>query len=180
MTSRPRTFRRAPRKDKRIAAILFATAQMGNMLFPEDKRMVGVTVRATKPLTENQRELSYVVRDYWGAEQIAAGKAPLVKAGRKGNWIEYEASLDLATRRWKPGRYYEIHAEVAQENDLPFHNYTSLAILPEAVTKQYKPEEIPFTGRDWDNRPQEHFMLSDRLGIRICGVWGGWSSRPAL
>ncbi len=28
----------APRKDKRIAAILFSTAQMGNMLFPQDKR----------------------------------------------------------------------------------------------------------------------------------------------
>ncbi len=168
----------APRKDHRIAAILFATAQMGNLLLPEDKRDVHVTVRASKPLKENQRELSYVLRDYWGAEQIAAAKAALVKIGKKGQWIEYEAALDLSAAPLELGRYYELHAEVAQENDLPFRNYTSLAILPEAVTKQYKPEEVPFTGRDWDNRPHERFILSDRLGIRVCGIWGGWSGDP--
>jgi hypothetical protein len=165
----------APRKDKRVAGILFATAQMGNMIFPDDKRTVGVTVRAKKPLKENQRELSYVVRDYWGAEQIAVGKAALTKTGKKGEWIEYDTTLDLSSAPLEVGRYYEIHAEVAQENDLPFHNYTSLAILPKAITKSYKPEEIPFTGRDWDNRIGERFALSDRIGIRICGIWGGWS-----
>ena len=168
----------APRKDKRIAAILFATAQMGNMLFPEDKRSVGVTVRASKPLKDNQRELSYVVRDYWGAEQIAPGKTALTKSGKKGNWFEYDTSLDLSAAPLEVGRYYEIHAYVPQENDLPFHNYTSLAILPEALTKHYKPEEIPFTSRDWDNRIGEYFTLSDRIGIRICGIWGGWSADP--
>jgi len=168
----------APRKDKRIAAILFSTAQMGNMIFPADKRDVGVTVRATKPLKDVQHELSYVVRDYWGAEQIAAGKAALTKTGKKGNWFEYDTSLDLSKAPLEVGRYYEIHAYVPQENDLPFHNYTSLAILPEAVTKKYKPEEVPFTSRDWDNRIREYFTLSDRIGVRICGIWGGWSADP--
>jgi hypothetical protein len=168
----------APRKDKRVAAVLFATAQLGNMLLPDDKRVVDVTVRATKPLRESQRELSYVVRDYWGAEQIPAGKTALTKSAKKGNWIEYDASIDLSGAPLEVGRYYEVHAEVPQQNDLPFHNYTSLAILPEAVTKKYKPEEIPFTGRDWDNRPKDRFILADRIGIRICGVWGGWSGDP--
>jgi hypothetical protein len=168
----------APRKDKRITAILFATAQMGNMLFPEDKRVVQATVQARKPLGPSQQELSYVVRDYWGAEQTAVRQVPLVKTGRKGNVFEYEASLDLGPARLEVGRYYELHARVAQENDRPFHNYTSLVILPEAVTKKYKPEEIPFTSRDWDNRIGEYFTLSDRIGIRICGIWGGWSADP--
>ncbi len=168
----------APRKDKRVAAILFSTAQMGNMLFPDDKRLVTATVRATKPLKDAQCELSYVVRDFWGAEQTAAGKAALVKTGKKGNWIEYDAALDLSEAPLEVGRYYEIHAEVAQENDLPFRNYTSLAILPEAATKKCRPQEVPFTGRDWDNRIGERFILSDRIGIRICGIWGGWSADP--
>jgi hypothetical protein len=168
----------APRKDKRIEAILFATAQMGNMLFPDDKRTVGVTVRATKPLKDSQRELSYVLRDYWGAEQIAPGKAALTKTGRKGNAFEYDTWLDLSAAPLEVGRYYEIHAYVPQEHDLPFHNYTSLAILPEAPTKKHKPEEIPFTSRDWDNRIGEYFTLSDRIGIRVCGIWGGWSADP--
>jgi hypothetical protein len=168
----------APRKDKRIAAILFSTAQMGNMLFPQDKRAIGVTVRATKPLKETQLELSYVVRDYWGAEQTAAGKTSLAKSGKNGSWFEYDGSFDLGQAPLEMGRYYEIHAYVPQENDLPFHNYTSLAILPEAATKKYKPQEVPFTGRDWDNRIGERFILSDRIGIRICGIWGGWSADP--
>ena len=65
-----------------------------------------------------------------------------------------------------------------REGDEPFHNYTSLAILPKAAAKQFKPEEIPFTSRSWDNRIGECFYLSDRLGIRICGIWGGWSADP--
>jgi hypothetical protein len=168
----------APRKDKRVAAILFETAQMGNMLFPEDKRVVRVTVQAVKPLKEEHCELSYVVCDYWGAEQTLPAKVALVKTGRKGNVIEYEASLDLGRAPLEVGRYYEIHARIAQDNDRPFHNYTSLVILPPAVTKQYRPEEIPFTSRDWDNRIGEYFTLSDRIGIRICGIWGGWSADP--
>ena len=56
-------------------------------------------------------------------------------------------------------------------------NYTSLAILPEAETKRYKPEEVPFTSRNWDNRIREYIRLTDRLGVRICGLWGGWSAK---
>jgi hypothetical protein len=71
-----------------------------------------------------------------------------------------------------------LSAQIPQEGDEPFSNYTSFAILPEAVTKQYKPEEIPFTTRDWDDRIAEYITLSDRLGIRIADIWGGWSADP--
>ena len=37
---------------------------------------------------------------------------------------------------------------------------------------------MPCTSRNWDNRITEYFLLSDRLGIRTCGVWGGWSAKP--
>ena len=36
----------------------------------------------------------------------------------------------------------------------------------------------PDVFRNWDNRIPEYIRLSDRLGIRIVGLWGGWSSKP--
>ena len=45
----------APRKDDRIARMLFSTAQLGNLLFPKDPRQVSVTVEAVKPLRDNQQ-----------------------------------------------------------------------------------------------------------------------------
>ena len=168
----------APKKDNRIDRILFSTEQAGNLLYPEDKRTVKITVVATKALDEKQKEVSYVVRDYWGAECSAAAKAPLGPAKRDGRKFVYDATIDLGGAALEIGRYYELHADIAREGDEPFHNYTSLAILPKAAAKQYKPEEIPFTSRSWDNRIGECFTLSDRLGVRICGIWGGWSADP--
>jgi hypothetical protein len=76
------------------------------------------------------------------------------------------------------GRYYEVHVAVPGEAGAePYRAQTSFAILPEAETKKYKPEEVPFTSRNWDNRITEYIRLTDRLGIRICGLWGGWSAK---
>jgi hypothetical protein len=168
----------APKKDKRVDRILFETAQMGNLLYPEDKRTVKITVVATKPLDEKQKEVSWVVRDYWGAEQGPTAKVALGPPRREGKKYVYDAQIDLGRVALEIGRYYELHADIAREGDEPFHNDTSLAILPKAAAKQYKPEQIPFTSRSWDNRIGECFYLSDRLGVRICGIWGGWSADP--
>ena len=168
----------APKKDKRVDRILFATAQMGNLLYPEDKRTIAISVVATRPLDEKQKVVSCVVRDYWGAEQGPPVKVALGSPRREGKNYVYEGQLDLAGAGLELGRYYELHADIPREGDEPFHNYTSLAILPKAAAKQYKPEEIPFTSRSWDNRIGECFYLSDRLGVRICGIWGGWSADP--
>ncbi|MEZ0387483.1 MAG: hypothetical protein ACAI34_10475, partial [Verrucomicrobium sp.] len=65
------------KKDDRISRVLFATAQLGNLLFPQDSRVVTVTVEATKPLTESQSKITCVVRDYWGAEQAEPVDLPL-------------------------------------------------------------------------------------------------------
>jgi hypothetical protein len=168
----------APRTDDRIARMLFSTAQLGNLLFPSDPRTMSVTVETRKPLRESQHELSYVVRDYWGAEQMHSAGVMLGPSEKKGGRFHYHAEIDLTDVPLQIGRYYELHAAIPQAGAEPFRNYTSFAILPAAVTKQYKPEEVPFTSRNWDNRISEYIRLSDRLGIRVCGIWGGWSAKP--
>ena len=165
--------------DDSISRILFSTAQMGNLLFPEDPRTVAVSVEAKKPLRGDRLTLHYAVRDYWGSEQTKPATVMLGEAKKQGDVWAYPATIDLAPANLEIGRYYELHASwIEQAGGEPFGNHTSLAILPLAVTKAFKPEEVPFAGRSWDNRSQEYIRLCDRMGIRICGVWGGWSSKP--
>src|SRR5690606_10447109 len=51
-------------------------------------------------------------------------------------------------------------------------------ILPEAPANSFDPMDIPFTSRNWDNRIEAYVRLTHRLGVRICGVWGGWDPEP--
>ena len=164
-------------KDERIVRLLFSTAQLGNLLFPNDPRTVNVAVEARQPLPENQRTLTCTVHDYWGAEQAKPVTVAFSAAEKKGNVFVHSAALDLKDVPLEVGRYYEIHASIPQD-DGPFRHSTSFAILPEAENKRYKPEDVPFTARNWDNRSTEYIRLSDRLGVRICGLWGSWSSKP--
>lgn len=164
------------RTDNRISRLLFSTAQLGNLLFPGDSRKIGITVETRKPLNDSQRSVTCMLRDYWGAEQAAAVELPLI--AKPGVKLSYQATLDLADIPLQTGRYYEIHAAIPQGDGEPFRNHTSFAILPEAAAKQFPPDQIPFTARNWDNRIPEYIRLTDRLGIRICGLWGGWSSKP--
>jgi hypothetical protein len=164
-------------KDGRVARLLFSTAQMGNLLFPKDSRRLDITVEATKPLRDSQRTLSCVVRDYWGAEQMRPVNVELRRGEKKDGRLLYQGSVDLSQAPLEIGRYYEVHAAVPRDGDEPFRNFTSFAILPEAETKRFKPDEIPFTSRNWDNRFTEYFVLSDRLGLRTCGLWSGWASK---
>ena len=79
---------------------------------------------------------------------------------KRATAFTYEATIDLGDVPLEIGRYYELHAAIPQEGDEPFRNYTSLAILPEAETKRFKPEEVPFTSRNWDNRITEYIQLT--------------------
>lgn len=157
-----------------VDRILFSTAQMGNLLYPDDPRTVKVEVSAFRPLSEQGRTLSWSVRDYWGAELAAPATVPLRPTGDQA----YEAVIDLSSLPLEMGRYYEIHASVPQVDTEPATNHSSFAILPEAVTKKYPAKDVPFTSRNWDNRIEEFYPLTDRLGIRICGIWGRWSAEP--
>lgn len=160
-------------KQNDVSRILFSTAQVGNLLFPEDPRTVSITVQATRPLPADH-EITCIVRDYWGAEQIPPVALKLT-AGEKGT---YTANLDLSKAPLETGRYYEIQATSEQAGAKPFSHQTSFAILPESPNRKFKPEDVPFTARNWDNRIPEYIRLTDRVGIRIVGLWGGWSSKP--
>lgn len=166
------------RKDDRIVRALFSTAQVGNLLLPGDPRTVGVTLETRKPLPDGQAAATYEVRDYWGAEQTKPVAVPLGPMEKREKGFAYRASLDLGGAVLETGRYYEVHLTIPQETGEPFRDYTSFAILPPAGTKQFRPEEIPFTSRCWDNRIPDYVRLTDRLGLRVCGIWGGWSAKP--
>ena len=160
-------------KQNDVSRILFSTAQVGNLLFPGDSRNVTITVQAGKPLPANH-EITCIVRDYWGAEQIPPVSLKLTP-GEKNS---YTATLDLSKAPLEIGRYYEIQATSEQAGAKPFSHQTSFAILPESPNRKFKPDEVPFTARNWDNRIEQYIRLADRMGIRIVGLWGGWSSKP--
>lgn len=176
----------APLRDDRIVRALFSTSALGNLLLPTDSRIVSASVECSKALRDHQREMTWVVRDYWGAEQTLPAAVRLETGKKEKGRIFYEAKIDLSTVPLEIGRYYEVHATLPQGEAPgpgvavaePFKASTSFAILPEAETKKYKPEEVPFTSRNWDNRFAEYVRLTDRLGVRICGLWGRWSDKP--
>ncbi len=103
----------APKKDNRIERLVLSTAQWGNMLLPTDARKVQVSLQAIKPIRDNQRTISYVVRDYWGAEQTKAAQITLENKGKKGDRFVYEGEIDLSNAPLEIGRYYEVHAHGA-------------------------------------------------------------------
>ena len=78
------------------------------------------------------------------------------------------------------GRYYELHVELPREAGDADAEFAGFARLPVAATKAFKPEQSPFTIRNWDNRIKEYFFLSDRLGLRNIGIWGVWSAQAPL
>jgi len=163
---------------RRIERILLATDAVGNLFLPGDQVVYRVTVEAIKPLPEAQRILRYSVRDYWGAEQLPPGQVALVNAPRGRTPFVYSAEIQLPSERLAVGKYYEFHAAIPRETGEPVREFSGLAILPTAVAKQYAAEQIPFTIRNWDSRIGVYFDLADRLGLRLFGVWGGWSADP--
>ncbi|HEY9250597.1 MAG TPA: sugar-binding protein [Rariglobus sp.] len=154
--------------------MMFTMAQVGHLIFPTDPLTAAVEVWSARALPDALREVAFTVRDYWGAEQNAPLRATLAPAGKVPgkDFFRYTTSVDLAAVPLRAGRYYELHGEIARPGAESFSNYTSFAILPEAVTHAYSPAEIPFTSRTWDQRFPESATLAHRLGIRVNNVWG--------
>lgn len=167
--------------DDGLRRMMFTLSRLGHLLFPDDPRKAAVEVWSEKELPENLREAAFTVRDYWGAEQNRPIHLTLSPAGKvTGKDIfKYESTLDLSQVPLAVGRYYEVHGKIARPGTEAFSNYTSFAILPEAEANRYKPEEIPFTSRTWDQRFKESPLLSHRLGLRICNAWGEMTADPA-
>ncbi len=164
--------------ERRIERVLVATEALGNLFVPGEDVAVQVTVEAVKPLPESQQIVRYDVRDYWGADQFMPRETSLEKAPRKNNRFVYTAQIAIPNDLLEVGKYYEFHAAIPQKTGEPVREYTGVAILPTAVAKKYSPEQVPFTIRNWDSRIPIYFRLADRLGLRLMGVWGGWSSKP--
>ena len=162
---------------KVIDRLVFSTVALGNLLYPTDSRVVGLRVETLEELPTNERVVHFGVRDYWGAEQMKPVDVSLTASDKKGDdgRLVYEGSVDLAQAHLEEGRYYEMYGEIPQK-DKPFRNYSGFAIEPESVNNQYPPQDVPFSGRNWDGRIPEGFDLSHRMGIRIMNLWSGWDA----
>jgi len=168
----------APTKEQQIKMI-FSSAAVGNLFLPEDKRLMQIEVQPEKGLTADATIVYWVIRDYFGAEQNEPAVMSMDIADGKRRPSNYKATIDFSKVPLQVGRYYELHAELKHANGrVEFHDSTAFAILPEAEANKYKPAEIPFTSRSWDNRVPETFPLTNRLGIRICGVASNFGNTP--
>ncbi|HBC85838.1 MAG TPA: hypothetical protein DCZ94_02675 [Lentisphaeria bacterium] len=168
----------SPKQNSIFSAIKFASKSLGNMFYPEDKIIFDVTVECTKAWPAETKDVTCFIKDYWGAEYADPIKVKLEKGKRDKGKTKYSGVLDLSGMKFEMGKYYEIRALATFASTEPFNDVSAFVILPKAVTKNYKPVEIPFTSRDWDNRIREYFILSDRLGLRWCGIWSGWDAKP--
>lgn len=165
--------------DSRIQRMMISHERVGNLLFPEDPRKMKIEVWASEELPAGQLKVNAQVRDYWGQEQGPPVVVHLAKTESKDGRVIYIGEADLSALPLEIGRYYELRTRIDREGAAPFTDFNSLAILPEAPANSYKPEEVPFTARNWDNRFAEYVKLANRLGVRICGVWGRMDADPA-
>ncbi len=180
--------------EPRIDRVLLSSDALGNLFLPGDSVVFHATVEANKPLPELEQMLSSSVRDYWGASTLGLradldtekngrvgdptyGVALTRQAGKAGQFI-YTADIALPSDEIAIGKYYELHVEIPQGSGAPVTVDSGFAILPTAITKEHAAENVPFSIRNWDGRIPAYLRLADRLGLRMLGVWGGWSSKP--
>ncbi|MEW4456329.1 hypothetical protein AB1L30_26940 [Bremerella sp. JC817] len=160
-----------------VESIRIASEAIGNLFYPGDAVAFEVKVPTNKPLPQADRRLGLEVRDYRGEVVLTLEEVPLVEVPG-ANQREFQAAVQLDASPLNVGQFYELHVSVPQGEGNPVTELSGFAILPEAISKQYAPEEIPFTIRNWDSRVNDYFYLADRLGLRMMGVWGGWSQKP--
>ncbi|MCE0484729.1 MAG: hypothetical protein LV479_10890 [Methylacidiphilales bacterium] len=167
-----------PAPHHHIDRLVFSTVALGNLLYPTDSRIVTLTTKGPDELAPEEQVVHFVIRDYWGAEQIKPVDVSLKVAPKEGDNFVYEGSVDLAGMPLEAGKYYELNGEIPQKDAKPFRNNSALAIVPEAINNSFKPDDIPFTSRNWDGRMPMGFELSHRMGIRIMNIWSGWNPEP--
>ncbi|MEZ6123030.1 MAG: hypothetical protein R3C49_07630 [Planctomycetaceae bacterium] len=156
-----------------IQDIRISSNAIGNLFLPEQTPELTVTVNTLKPLADADLQLSYTVQDYCGQTLTSA---VVSLSGIDAN--RYVANVTLPEQKLNVGQFYELHVEVPQGIGSAVKEFSGFAILPPAATHRYQPEKIPFTIRNWDSRIPDYFALADRLGLRMLGVWGGWSNQP--
>ena len=167
----------AVKKTALIDRITWTSASFCNIIRPTDAKTVTATIEALSPLTEDQRHITWQVRDYWGAEVGPGGAMVTADGGQnlKGHYL-YNAKLDLSSSNLEEGKYYEIWVKAEVPGQDAVSDHTTLAILPEPASHRYPPSAIPFTARNWNHRCVDHPRLSDAVGQRNLGMWGGFSA----
>lgn len=160
-----------------VESIRIASQAIGNLFYPGDAVEFQVTVPTAKALPKSDQQLHLEVRDYQGRVIGSPERVSLTSVEGKQQ-REYQACIALDATELNVGQFYELHVSIPQGDGDPVTEFSGFAILPEAVSKQYQPEQIPFTIRNWDSRIGDYFYLADRLGLRMLGVWGGWSNKP--
>lgn len=164
-------------KEERIARVMVVPTVLGGCFLPSETPTYKVSVWAPKPLRPEELTATASVTDYWGAEQGPGVTVTLAKTGYKKQAFQYEGELKLSSPALAAGKFYRLHVDVPVAGQKPFRYTIGVAALPEAATRKYPPEAIPFSIRNWDNRIKDYFFLTDRLGIRLPGIWGGWSEK---
>jgi len=163
---------------KTIESVKITSDAPGNLFLPEAKLLFHISVEAVKVLGEKEETATCSVRDYWGSELGAPVILKFSKESMKDKKFVYKADIDLGSLNPEIGKYYELHIKFPLDTGVEYREFSGFARLPEAVTKKYKPEEIPFLSRNWDNRVKEYYTLSDRIGIRVIGLWSSISAVP--
>jgi hypothetical protein len=167
-----------PAPHRLVERLLFSTAaQYANLLYPTDSKVVTISVLATHPLPAAARTVKFVVRDYWGAEQMAPLPVAQTHESAHDGKFEYTGTVDLSGVGLQQGKYYEMDGEI-QAGEKPFTNHAGLAILPEAANNSFPAREVPFSGRNWDGRVPMTFEVAHRLGFRIMNIWSSISPDP--
>lgn len=162
-----------------ITAIIFASDTVGSLFLPGQPLRFTVTAVCKRPRADSERRVTCIVRDYWGAEyatrQVDLTQAGATEQGRP----TYAGTLDLGDLAVEQGRYYELHAEMAEpELSEPARDTSAFAVLPLAVTKQHPAFDVPFTASGWNPGVPGFFPLCDRLGFRVANVYSRWSAEP--
>jgi len=163
--------------EKRIERVMAAPSRLGGMFLPDETPTYKVSVSSAKPLRPEEQTVTAVVSDYWGAEQGPGQTVALHKTGFKEQAFQYEGELKLEQPALAVGKFYRLHLDVPVRGDKPFRHTIGVAKLAEPATKRLPPESVPFTIRNWDSRIKDYFFLTDRIGIRLPGIWGGWDSK---
>ena len=166
----------APRNP--VQRVLLKTAITGNLFYPGQPAVFDVTIQSATPLGKDHTKMLAWVTDYWGAEESAVSSHELTPAGRNKEFFEYKTKIELSGFTPETGRYYELRTSMDGGAGDPVRESSAFVFLPEAATKQYSWRDIPFSSRNWDNRFPAYFEMSDRIGIRLVGVWGSWQSTP--
>lgn len=162
-----------------ISKVSLNTPVVGNIFYPNDTPFMEVEVVSSASLDKSQMNVEYVIRDYWGNNLGTPQRVQLEKRFFSKTLVEkkYTATLDLNAFALDIGKYYEVHVSIPKIGGGYWQEYSGIAVLPEAPSKQFKPTDIPFTIRNWDSRIPVYFDLADRIGIRIAGVWGRFNPR---